>query len=414
MKHKTSVLVLGAGIQGVCLALGLRQRGYAVTLLDQMPDCMLRASLRNEGKIHLGFVYANDASFRTAALLVRAALSFAPLLDDWLGAPVHWRALVSQPFLYLVARDSMLGPARIREHFARLQDCFAELTADAASSSYLGIDLRGARLWQPAPPEMGKWFTPGWAADLVQTVEVAIDRHKLRQLIRARLSSAPEIERLFGHRVEALERRAGGFCASGTRADGSSWSKSADLVINCLWEGRLQIDRQLGIQSPHSQVMRLKYRLLGELPPALEGMPSVTMVLGRYGDIVVHPGSACYFSWYPTCMRGWSQGIAPPADWNAACEGRPDETEAQTVLNGTLDAFEQVIPGIRASRIQTVDAGVICARGETDIDDFHSELHQRHAVGFTAQGGYFSVDTGKFTTAPLFARELLDHLDSPE
>ena len=54
--------------------------------------------------------------------------------------------------------------------------------------------------------------------------------------------------------------------------------------------------------------------------------------------------------------------------------------------------------------IDTVDAGIITAWGATDIDDPGSGLHARHEVGPWAAEGWISVDTGKLTTAPLFAQ----------
>jgi hypothetical protein len=178
-----------------------------------------------------------------------------------------------------------------------------------------------------------------------------------------------------------------------------------------LWDGRLALDRQLGIEPRRAFVMRLKYRLLGALAPALSGMPSATMVVGPYGDVVTYPDGAAYFSWYPTCMRGWSQTVEPPAEWDAACAGNPSESAAKSVARETMDALERLMPGISASRIDVVDAGVIYSWGETDIHDYASALHQRHEIGFTAHDGYYSIDTGKFTCAPLFAHELAEHLN---
>jgi 2-polyprenyl-6-methoxyphenol hydroxylase-like FAD-dependent oxidoreductase len=103
-----NTIVLGAGFQGVCVALALQCQGHAVTLIDKAPDCMTRASLRNEGKIHLGFVYANDASFRTSGLMLRSSLAFAGLIEKWLKARLDW--LRQQ----LKTRDrTTLVPARI-------------------------------------------------------------------------------------------------------------------------------------------------------------------------------------------------------------------------------------------------------------------------------------------------------------
>ena len=82
---KSRVAVLGAGIQGVCVSFALAKAGYTVTLVDRAPQPLLRASLRNEGKLHLGFVYCNDPDRITPALMLRSAFAFGPLLEHWLG-----------------------------------------------------------------------------------------------------------------------------------------------------------------------------------------------------------------------------------------------------------------------------------------------------------------------------------------
>ena len=92
MTRPSDVLVLGAGLQGAGVALELARRGAQVTLVDQDERPMNRASLRNEGKIHLGFIYANDASRATAFLQLEGALRFAPIVRSWLGDDAGWLA----------------------------------------------------------------------------------------------------------------------------------------------------------------------------------------------------------------------------------------------------------------------------------------------------------------------------------
>ena len=60
--RRSAITVLGAGLTGVATALELAKRGAQVTLLDQDPFAVNRASLRNEGKIHLGLIYAIAAA----------------------------------------------------------------------------------------------------------------------------------------------------------------------------------------------------------------------------------------------------------------------------------------------------------------------------------------------------------------
>jgi hypothetical protein len=57
-----------------------------------------------------------------------------------------------------------------------------------------------------------------------------------------------------------------------------------------------------------------------------------------------------------------------------------------------------------------VAGGVIVAAGETDIDDPHSRLHTRTSVGIRSSNGYHSVDTSKYTLAPMYAIEIADRV----
>ena len=77
-----SVAVLGAGIMGCCAALRLARAGCTVTLVDQATAPMSGASRWNEGKIHLGFLYARDSSGRTAAELLPGGLAFKALVEE--------------------------------------------------------------------------------------------------------------------------------------------------------------------------------------------------------------------------------------------------------------------------------------------------------------------------------------------
>ena len=63
-----TVAIVGAGLQGCCAAIAMAQAGWRVTLFEANPVLMDEASRWNEGKLHLGYVYAKDPSLRTAYL----------------------------------------------------------------------------------------------------------------------------------------------------------------------------------------------------------------------------------------------------------------------------------------------------------------------------------------------------------
>ena len=55
--------VLGGGLQGTCVAMALADAGHYVDIFDENERLLSQASKRSEGKIHLGYVYANDREF---------------------------------------------------------------------------------------------------------------------------------------------------------------------------------------------------------------------------------------------------------------------------------------------------------------------------------------------------------------
>jgi glycine/D-amino acid oxidase-like deaminating enzyme len=413
-----SIAIIGAGLTGCCAALELARRGHRVTLMEQDSVPMNRASLRNEGKIHLGLIYANDRTMETARLQLRAALRFRPLLERWIGDRVR-RIGVSTPFDYLVAQDSLLGPAQLAEFYAKVDAMYRDEVEADASLNYLG--LRPQRLAHAmAPGEVPAMF----AGDLMQaafrTQERAIDTDDLAAQVheaiaaRAVRGKAAEggggIELLAGHQVSGLERAGDGFMITGC-VRGDSFRVAAAQVINASWERRMGIDRMLGIAPRPGALHRLKYRVICRTPAALADCPSITIVLGRYGDVVIRPNGTAYLSWYPAGLQGWAPGVEPPREWDAACRGNPPADVAARVADATVAALAQWVPALAGAEVLQVDAGVIVADGQTDVDDAASGLHSRVKSGVMSQGGYHSVDPGKLTSAPMYALEVAERVN---
>lgn len=76
--------VLGGGLQGCCVAVALAERGATVVLFDKNDSLLSRTAVANEGKIHLGYMYAGDPTLSTAKTMMTGALSFAPFLERYL------------------------------------------------------------------------------------------------------------------------------------------------------------------------------------------------------------------------------------------------------------------------------------------------------------------------------------------
>jgi glycine/D-amino acid oxidase-like deaminating enzyme len=397
--EQTDAVVIGAGLTGVTAALELARSRVAVTLIEQDECAMNRASLRNEGKIHLGFVFVHDASLETAKLMIAGACSFRAILARLAGPRID-TLRVSHPFVYLVAEDSLLAPDEIERRYRAVEALYRRQMRETPDADYLGVNP--ARLFARVPlsTHSSHLRTQGFLGAF-ETAEVAIDTQELAEVLRAAVAAEPRIRLLADHTVQSVERGAQGFHVGAT-SGAQARHIAARHVINASWENRFKIDRTVGIEHPPGWLHRLKYRVIARVPEALRDGPSVTMVVGRYGDVVIRPDATAYFSWYPVGLQGWSAALAPPAAWNGPCRGEVAPGKRRAIAAALLSGVERWYPGASLSTGQMLDAGAIVAYGASDVDDPASGLHDRTRVGVTSLAGYHSVDPGKLTTAPLF------------
>jgi glycine/D-amino acid oxidase-like deaminating enzyme len=370
---------------------------------DELP--INRASLRNEGKIHLGLLYANDPTLESARLQLTGALRFRRLLERWIGESAN-QLRTSTPFLYAVAHDSVLGPDALEDFYARLnQEYGAQCRADP-ELDYLGTRPETLAQRLDAIP---REFAGDSLQAVFATAELAIDPEQLAHAIRGALFASPLIRFYGGRRVRHIERSVDLLRVEGDGPDGC-FAVSASQVVNATWEGRAVLDRGMGLPPPPGLLHRLKYRVLVQVPEAMQHGPSVTMVLGRYGDVVIRPEGLTFLSWYPAGLQGWTNDIEPPPAWNEPCRGNPPPDLAREISALILRSIDEWYPGIANSRVAVVDAGAIVARGRTDVDDANSDLHDRTRVGVTSVDNYHTVDPGKLTTAPLFALQAAERV----
>src|ERR1700745_3073466 len=104
------VAVLGGGLQGCCAAAELASKGVSVELFDLNPSLLSRTAVANEGKIHLGYMYAADPTLATAKAMMRGALAFDLFFQRHLGVDSDRALETSEPAIYGVHRESQHAP----------------------------------------------------------------------------------------------------------------------------------------------------------------------------------------------------------------------------------------------------------------------------------------------------------------
>jgi glycine/D-amino acid oxidase-like deaminating enzyme len=391
--------VLGGGLQGCCAALALADRRVRVTLFDKNEVLLSRAAIANEGKIHLGYMYAGDPTLSTAKMMMTGALAFAPFLERHLGQSAH-SVSVSVPATYIVHRDSQLSPEVVCAYLRTVHELISE-AANGRKRAYFGQDLRAPlRPWSVA--DKAAEFDPELALAAVSTPEVAINPVALAQLLRDCVIAHPLIEVRCSRTVLSAKMECDRVCVLSEGKDGYS-EDSFDYVVNALWDGRLKLNEALGFRANRPWLHRLKYGVSFRLPPGVTRPPSATFVLGPFGEVVTYGDGTIYLTWYPECLRAISTDVAPP-EWDTY----PSEPLRSRIITRTWHALSAIVPSLYNLDPEnlpevSVKGGAIVAWGKTDIYDPASELHRRFEIGVTTEGRFHSVDPGKLTMAPYFA-----------
>ncbi len=393
--------VLGGGLQGCSLALNLAERGVEVTLFDKNASLISRAGAANEGKIHLGYMYANDPSFRTATMMARGAIAFEPFMKRFL-ATTSPAFETSEPAAYVLHNASQRPASDVAEYIRVAHEKILEATAQDGGS-YFGQDLSTPpRRW--GADERAAEFDPEVAVDAYQTCEVAVNPMALAREIGDCVLAHPKIDVRLNSTVTAAEDL-GDVMAVTIERDTQSTVHQFDHAVNALWDGRLALDKSFGLPITRPWLHRLKYGVGITLPAGAPVPKSATFVSGPFGEVVTYPGRKIYLTWYPACLREVTKSVQPP-DWPNRCEGPlRDEILAQTVtqMGAFIPALRALDPADLPDAI--VKGGAIVAVGETDIYDPTSELHNRYQIGITSTGRYHSIDPGKLTMAPYFANQ---------
>jgi len=402
------IAIVGAGMTGTLAAIGLAQQGVTVDLIDRSSDALFEASFFNEGKVHLGFLYAHDPTWATPRLMIDGAHTFRPIIQAMTGFDVQ--SILSTPFYYAVHRDSLVPVNAFEQHLMKCCSTFNELVTAQAGSYVDGSKQVTARICRRE--EWEELFDPSVFTAFFETSERAVDPHLLAPVIRAALAAEDRIDWWSGTHVERI-----------TRGTDMSWkligingepvaAGTYDIVINSTWSDLIRLDSQVGVEPPADWSYR--YKLSNRVQRAVNptDIMSVTTVLGAFGDLVnFGERGGIFLSWYPNGRLMMTNSLDFP-DLN----GSDHDFARASAYEQSRIAWEEMSPQLRDLKIADdpvdVRGGIILASGRQDVDDPGSALHSRVQVGIKRSGTYLSVNTGKYTLAPLMAQKVVSQVTS--
>jgi glycine/D-amino acid oxidase-like deaminating enzyme len=403
-KRKPCVAVLGAGIMGSSLSLFLARKGAAVTLFDAADSAMAAASRWNEGKIHLGYIYSADKSLRTAEHVMPGGLMFRPLLEELIDCSIE-AVVTARDDIYLCHRESVVAPDAMEAH---LREVTRRLREHPDAAHYLS-DAGNARVERLRGDELD--LVSG-SADILagfRVPERSVETGWIADRLAAAVVAEPKIRFLSNTRVQAVKALSGFDAVRWEIETPAGHFAPFDIVVNALWQGRLAIDRTVGLPPPGVWSHRYRRSLFVRTKRPVD-VPCAIIATGPFGDVKNYNGRDFYLSWYPAGLCVDTSAVSPPEAGSLVLPAADDFKQAVfDHLSGYLPWVEKIRE--QAERV-VIGGGWVFAAGRGQLSDPASTLHSRFDYGVAGQGGYFSVDTGKYSTAPWMAKTLADRLIS--
>lgn len=388
------VAVLGAGILGSSTACWLSMRGVRCTLIDQAPAPMHGASRWNEGKIHLGYLYAGSGALRTARRVIAGGLSFRPAIERLLERSIgDW--ITPARDHYLIHRDSIAGVDRTARYFDAVDRIVRRLSGRFA---YMG-ERHLPPVERIEPASLAGVDAASGIEAAFRTPERSVSTRLVADALAARVLADPAIDWQGGLVVARVARRSDGrFLVHSDRGVDGPF----DAVVNALWEGRPAVDRASGHPSFPGVNHHYRYRLsIFATRAEPELAPSAVVAFGPFGDVKHYGDGDYYLSWYPAGLLSEAEGGNPPP---APVLDRMARDEVRRTI---VDRLSDFFPGagriVESAEACRLAGGWVYAAASGSLQDPASSLHRRDGFGINACEGYYSIDTGKYSTAPRLA-----------
>ena len=190
-KRKSArVAVLGAGLAGCCAALKLAEQNIKVTLFDRLALPINAASLHNEGKLHLGYVYALDKDAKTHLKMIEGSLQFLGIIESLTGIDKS-NFTLSSPFKYAIPRTTMLSIDKVLSHFMNVDkdiSIFLSIKNDFVSN----VPNGSSKVIQE--PQTKDWFDQSMIQGVIKTPEIAVNPIEVANIVGASVLSNDNIE----------------------------------------------------------------------------------------------------------------------------------------------------------------------------------------------------------------------------
>jgi glycine/D-amino acid oxidase-like deaminating enzyme len=254
------ILIIGGGFFGMFLAEHFGKSGHRVTLVEEEPVFMSRASYNNQARVHHGYHYP-----RSILTALRSKLSFPRFVDEF-------RDCIDSEFDKYYLIGTPLG--KVTAH------------------QFLRFCERIGAPCEPAPNRIQRLTNPAHIEASFSVVEYAFDAIKLRDLMIDRVD-AVDVVKCLNTSVQRVRPKGNGLLVDTIGlATGEHQESYADHVFNCTYSRLNSVLAQSAIEQiplKHEMTEMCLVEVPGELTKA-----GITVMCGPFFSIMPFPSTGLH------------------------------------------------------------------------------------------------------------------------
>ncbi|NEN89857.1 MAG: FAD-dependent oxidoreductase [Okeania sp. SIO3H1] len=419
------VIVVGAGIAGICTALTLAEAGYHVLLLEKKHDVLEGTSNVTPGRMSLGIHYLGD--YPTAEYNLYKTLEFIKKFRNYFP-DCFIRGSTNENWhfgLYAIVDNSLIPSNQVLHFIGCLKERYREVIRQPDFNFLTEFYGHPYEFYEKLRIDNYDSIDFSRISLLLRTKEMLLNWSKFKKILKFKLESNILIDTLNHADVINISDSHQSYKHEVYYLDiyGEKQSALSDFVVLCAWQNIEKINECLGIKTS-AVTNRIKILVTIQLPEKLFSHPSTFFCIGPFAIFSNMGNGTAKITYAPKTNYFISTSKSSFFKENKKIIFNQDEFVSDEKLKqigqDIILGLSEYMPDINKAKLLDVKSGIVKQINQNnqeffDLDNSTSNHHKRAYSGVEVKNKEKTVINNsaiKLMYAPSNAARVLEIINS--